>query len=138
MRKFELFDYDDLLNLHKALMEAKFHDNPDNEYVVGSPIIAKIMNEIVDTLADIDPHANESDWKTWRKLENHLNSTCEFEFGKTIWDRILHRVSKDKLWEKYNYEEKIVATKNYFSPFIVTDKEIDEFINAVEIKKNSY
>ena len=47
-------------------------------------------------------------------------------------------MSKDKLWEKYNYEEKIVATKNYFSPFIVTDKEIDEFINAVKIKKNSY
>mgnify|MGYP000786198697 CR=1 FL=1 len=38
MRKFELSDYYDLLNLHKALMEAKFHDNPDNEYISGSPI----------------------------------------------------------------------------------------------------
>lgn len=137
MRKFELSSYYDLLNLHKALMEAKFHDNPDNEYIAGSPIIARIMNEIVDILEDIDPHANEDDWKTWRKLENHLSSTCEFEFGKTIWDRILYRVSKDKLWEKYNYEEKIVAIRNYFSPFITTDKEIDEFINAVDMKKNS-
>ena len=59
MRKFELSDYYDLLNLHKALMEAKFHDNPDNEYISGSPIIAKIMNEIVDILAEIDPYANE-------------------------------------------------------------------------------
>ncbi len=132
MRKFELFDYDDLLNLHKALMEAKFHDNPDNEYVAGSPIIAKIMNEIVDILTDIDPYAKKEDWEGWRKLENHI---C-YENG--IYSKTLVKVSKDKLWEKYNYEEKIVATKNYFSPFIVTDKEIDEFINAVEIKKNSY
>ena len=50
MRKFELSDYYDLLNLHKALMEAKFHDNPDNEYISGSPIIAKIMNEIVEKI----------------------------------------------------------------------------------------
>ena len=49
----------------------------------------------------------------------------------------LHRVSKDKLWEKYNNEEKIVATKNYFSPFIVTEKEINDFINAVDMKINS-
>lgn len=132
MRKFELFDYDDLLNLHKALMEAKFHDNPDNEYVAGSPIIAKIMNEIVDVLTDIDPHANKEDWERWRKLENNI---C-YENG--IYSKTLVKVSQDKLWEEYNYEEKIVATKNYFSPFIVTDKEIDEFINAVEIKKNSY
>ncbi len=131
MRKFELFDYDDLLNLHKALMEAKFHDNPDNEYVAGSPIIAKIMNEIVDILTDIDPYAKKEDWERWRKLENHI---C-YENG--IYLKTLVKVSKDKLWEKYNNEEKIVATKNYFSPFIITDKEIDEFINAVEIKKNS-
>lgn len=132
MRKFELFDYDDLLNLHKALMEAKFHDNPDNEYVAGSPIIAKIMNEIVDILTDIDPYAKKEDWERWRKLENHI---C-YENG--IYSKTLVKVSKDKLLEKYNNEEKIVATKNYFSPFIITDKEIDEFINAVEIKKNSY
>ena len=55
MKKFELSNYYDLLNLHKALMEAKFHDNPDNKYIAGSPIIAKIINEIVDILAEIDP-----------------------------------------------------------------------------------
>ena len=124
MRKFELSDYYDLLNLHKALMEAKFHDNPDNEYISGSPIIAKIMNEIVDILAEIDPYANEGDWKTWRKLENHIISPCESKYGKTI-------------WEKYTKDEKIIATKNYFSPFIATEKEINDFINAVDMKINS-
>ncbi len=130
MRKFELFDYDDLLNLHKALMEAKFHDNPDNEYVAGSPIIAKIMNEIVDVLTDIDPHANKEDWKRWRKLGNHI---C-YENG--IYSKTLVKVSKDKLWKEYTKEQKIIAAKNYFSPFIATEEEIEDFINIVDSKNN--
>lgn len=130
MKKFELSDYYDLLNLHKALMEAKFHDNPDNEYIAGSPVIAKIMNEIVDILTDIDPHANKNDWKTWRMLENHMNSKCEYE--KTIWDKIANRVSKNKLWKSYNKEEKVIATKNYFSPFILKDREIEDFIYYID------
>ena len=43
---FEICDYYDLLNLHKALLEAKFHLNPDNELVSLSPVIAKISNQI--------------------------------------------------------------------------------------------
>lgn len=31
MIKFKLCNYDDLLNLHKTLMEAKFYDNLDME-----------------------------------------------------------------------------------------------------------
>lgn len=135
MRKFELTDYYDLLNLHKALMEAKFHDNPDNKNIAGSPIIAKIMNEIVDILSDIDPHANDGEWETWRKLENHLNSSCKFEFGKTIWDKNLNRVSKDNLWREYNKDEKIFSTKNYFSPFIITEEEIEKFIQTIDSKQ---
>ena len=132
MKKFELSDYYDLLNLHKALMEAKFHENPDNEYIAGSPIIAKFMNEIVDILTAIDPHVNDDDWKEWRKLKNQLNSMCGFE--KNIWDKIANRVSKDKLWKEYNIEKKIIATKNYFSPFILTDEKIENFIHYVDNK----
>lgn len=134
MRKFEITNYYELLNLHKALMEAKFHDNPDNEDIAGSPIIAEIMNNIVDVLTNIDPHANNDEWETWRKLENHLKSICEFEFGKTIWDKILNRVSKDNLWKKYTKDEKTNLTKIYFSPYILNEKEIEEFINTVDNK----
>ena len=63
--KFEIKGYYDLLNLHKALLEAKFHRNPDNEFISGSPIIARLCNEIVDILA-----SQKSDWKHWRKIEN--------------------------------------------------------------------
>ena len=35
-------DYDGVLNLHKALLETKFHLDPDNELVSGSPFVADI------------------------------------------------------------------------------------------------
>lgn len=41
MNKYQLnLDYYGLLNLHKALLEAKFHTMPDHEEVSGSPFVA--------------------------------------------------------------------------------------------------
>lgn len=52
--KIELNDYFTILNLHKALLEAKFHENPDNENVAPSPIIADLCNKLIDALTQID------------------------------------------------------------------------------------
>lgn len=39
MDEFHLrLDYYGVLNLHKALLEAKFHADPENELVSGSPL----------------------------------------------------------------------------------------------------
>lgn len=47
-----LGDYYELLNLNKALLEAKFNEFPNNEYITGSPIIAQICNEVVQLLSE--------------------------------------------------------------------------------------
>ena len=70
--KLEIKDYYELLNLHKALLEAKFHLNPDNTYVCSSPIIADISNKIVDILSEMDDIKDEKNvgkWVKWRKLD---------------------------------------------------------------------
>lgn len=41
--KLEIKDYYELLNLHKALMEAKFHRDPDNKCVAGKSNYCKTM-----------------------------------------------------------------------------------------------
>ena len=39
MKEYTLsLDYYELLNLHKALLEAKFNSDPDNELVSGRPL----------------------------------------------------------------------------------------------------
>ena len=68
---FFLNDYYDMLNLHKALLEAKFHQEPDNVYISGSPIIANIYNELLNKLtkSEYEIKGKES-WTEWRKIKN--------------------------------------------------------------------
>jgi hypothetical protein len=37
-----------LLALHKAIMEAKFHESPENQDVLGSPLVATVERHEVD------------------------------------------------------------------------------------------
>jgi len=39
-------------------------------------------------------------------------------------------------WEKLSYEEKELLTKNIFSPFSFTEKDVIDFIKTVEGKFN--
>ncbi len=58
MCKFNLqLDYYEILNLHKALLEAKFHLNPDNELVSGSPLVADIYVQVRELLINSNKSA---------------------------------------------------------------------------------
>lgn len=39
-----------LLALHKAIMEAKFHESPENQDVLGSPLLASIADQVMDAI----------------------------------------------------------------------------------------
>ena len=69
--KLEIKDYYVLLNLHKALLEAKFHLEPDNVLVCSSPIIANLCDEIVDLLEKMRGMSDKKrigEWDNWRML----------------------------------------------------------------------
>ena len=123
--KIEIEDYYVILNLHKALLEAKFHTNPDNINVCFSPIIADFCNELVDTLAIIDEerdNKNVGKWDDWRMLKNQ-----SFYRDRALKNAILY----DR-WIKMNNEQKATMTKNLLSPFKATDEEIESFIKDVD------
>ncbi|WP_374967004.1 hypothetical protein [Lysinibacillus sp. RS5] len=122
--KLEVEGYYEILNLHKALLEAKFHKDPDNLDVAGSPIIAKICNNIVDMLSEYEINEKGKDsWCEWRKIENH-------NFFK---ERAVENAQNSR-WEELNYEEKESLTKSIFSPFTFTDKDVIDFIKTVDGK----
>lgn len=123
--KFEVDDYYELLSLHKALLEAKFHKNPDNIYVCFSPIIAKLSNEIVDILSTIESEKNEEKWKQWRMIEN------KSYFRECA---LANAISYER-WGNMTYDEKIQASKNLLSPFVASNKEIESFISEVDRNK---
>lgn len=124
--KIELKDYFTILNLHKALLEAKFHENPDNENVSSSPIIADICNKLVDALTEMDEEKNEKNigkWDNWRMLKNQ-------KFYK---DRAMKNAVMNSRWKKMSEDEKLKATINMLSPFIATEEEVKCFIKEVDI-----
>ena len=121
----ELKDYFVILNLHKALLEAKFHLNPDNINVSSSPIIADICNKLVDVLKKMDEEKSEKNigkWDEWRLLKNQ-------SFYR---DRAIINAKLNNRWNKMNNEEKEKTVKNLISPFIATEEELKSFIQQVD------
>lgn len=124
MKELILRDYYDLLNLHKALMEAKFHCNPENKDIAGSPIIANIMNELVNVLAQIDPNSTTIDWQNWRRI-------CDKK-GSCYWANAIVNAAKNPLWKTYTGEKKAEVAKCYISPFTASDGDIMDFVKEVD------
>lgn len=137
--KIELKDYVTILNLHKALLEAKFHENPDNQEVAFSPFIADLCNKLVDALTKMDEGKNEknisrlyllrgwdkniSRWDNWRMLKNQT-----FYRDRAI----KNAVTYSRYWKRLSEDEKIEAAKNVLSPFIATEEEVKCFIKEVD------
>lgn len=99
-------DYYGALNQHKALLEAKFNVNPDNELVSGSPIVADIYIQVRELLIKSD---ESGQWRAWFQLKNRPDYR----------ERALIRMRKDKRWERASVDEKKKIATNYLAPFIM-------------------
>lgn len=111
-------DYYGLLNLHKALLEAKFHTAPDNELIAGSPLIANMYIQIRDLLIASD---KGSEWSNWFQLSNRLDRRHQAIFLMT----------KCKHWSKATTDKKREIASNYLAPFIFDDGELMNIIEEV-------
>lgn len=123
--RIEITDYFTILNLHKALLEAKFHLNPDNINVSSSPIIAEFCDKLVDVLEKMDEERSEKNvgkWDDWRLLKNQ-------SFYR---DRAIINAKSNNRWAKMNDEEKRKTVKNLLSPFKATEEEINLIVQEVD------
>lgn len=121
---FEINDYYELLNLHKALLEARFHEGLDNKYLAGSPIVAKIHNRIISNLISMEVNRKGSEsWSEWIKISNR----------KDYLERAVENIIKFETWD--NETEKYEIVKTYISPFVATDKEVEDIIDYINAVK---
>lgn len=70
-----LTDRMELYALHRALMEAKFHAEPDASEVQASPYVASVAHRVLDALIQAEEdEANAraaAGWRDWRRGEQH-------------------------------------------------------------------
>lgn len=112
-------DYYELLNLHKTLLEAKFHTNPENELVAGSPLVAKVYIQVRDLLIESE---KGSQWKNWFQLSNRPERKKQ----------AVLMMRKDKRWRRATIDEKSRIASNYLAPFIFDDETLKNIIAEVD------
>ena len=121
--KLEIKGYYSVLNLHRALLEAKFYINPYNCEVAGSPIIAQICRDCTKVLIQHERATQGTDrWTEWLKLKNRPDYR----------ERILDRMRDCPDWCKMDFDTKKIIASNYISPFTCTDAELDGLILEFE------
>lgn len=112
-------DYYGLLNLHKALLEAKFHTMPDNELVAGSPIVADLYIQVRDLLIESE---KGSEWKDWFQLSNRPDRK----------EQAIILMKRDRIWNKAAHDEKSKITRAFLAPFIFSEEELENVIAEVD------
>lgn len=110
----KLDDYG-LLNLHKALLEAKFHTMPDNEEVSGSPIVADLYIQIRELLIG---SGRGDQWKDWFQLSNRPDRR----------NQAIVLMRKCKRWNQASPSEKSKIARDFLAPFLFSEEELKNVI----------
>ena len=108
-----------VLNLHKALLEAKFHPAPENELVAGSPLVAEIYIQVREYLVDMD---GSGQWREWFQLKNRPDYR----------ERAVCRMKKCRRWRKASPDEKADIAQAYLAPFLYEEGELCAVIAEVD------
>jgi len=111
-------DYYGLLNLHKALLEAKFHPNPDNELVSGSPLVADVYRQVREQLLK---SGKSAEWREWFQLKNRPDYRT----------RAVLRMKKNKRWSGVSSHEREKIAADYLAPFLYDETELKQVIEEV-------
>ncbi|HZF51370.1 MAG TPA: hypothetical protein VE093_22085 [Polyangiaceae bacterium] len=118
----------ELLALLRAIVEAKFHKDPDDFDVPGSAILARIAVRIRDeALAEEvrrEGSVAEARWREWINLGPERREWQEAkDYAAVAW--------KDA-WAKWSADERRVAAKHLLSPFELGEASLLRFLGDVE------
>lgn len=124
-KQFIIDDYYELLNLHKALHEAKFCEEPNDYYISASPIISSIYKRLTDILIkhDIERKGEQEieRWADWLQMDS----------SRIEWNIALGRAKNEDDWEKWTLEEKEKYIRDLFCPFKINSEYIALFIKDI-------
>src|SRR5512133_3700048 len=107
---FEVSEYYELLALHRAIMEAKFHPDPQNLDVPASPLLAAVCNRLLDSLVAAEqergrPEKGE-EWQRWRTRPRQ---------GR-FWQVAVQHASAVRDWSRWSSDEKRKFTADALAP----------------------
>ncbi|WP_107910353.1 hypothetical protein [Luteibacter sp. OK325] len=119
-----LSDIDDLLALHKGLMESRYCTTPYDSYVSGSPRLADIHRNVVAAIrsANLPAGLSPDSWDKWLAIDE----------DRREWRVALDRAANSSRWQKLDYSEKCEVATNLLSPFTVDEEVLGKFVEAAD------
>lgn len=116
---------DELLALHKSLLEAKFHALPDNSDIAGSPLVAAIANRVFDALVRLEESrgnvSKAREWADWRRAADK----------KWIVGRVRDYAMQNPHWRKWDGAERLDYLRCALSPFQMGDADLHALMNEI-------
>jgi hypothetical protein len=118
---FSIDNYDELMALHRTLMEAKFSKDPNDRVIQGSALVSNIANRVVEELTEMDI-AREGEkgrlkWQEWRRISPERR---EYQ--------IIQAKLKSESLSSLSSTEQVKYVKDLFSPLQVSDELIDKLL----------
>lgn len=125
---FQVDSVPELLALLRAVMEAKFHPDPEDLDIPGSAILAEVANRLARAVRDekigTGGDAARSRWSIWIQIGADRDEwKSAVKYAAAMWK---------KIWPKWSVEERRFAARCLLSPFEIEEATLDAFLCEVE------
>ena len=116
----------DLVALHRAFMEAKFHAPPSNEEVLVSPILARIANAVVEGIVEVEVREGRGSeaeaWSRWRDVGARPEIVA----------LVVECARQSQHWSRMTREEKTDYVRSGLSPVLASPDVLSLLVDEVE------
>jgi hypothetical protein len=116
-------NYDELMALHRVIMEAKFSLEPNDAVIQGSSLVSAVANQVVEALIEMEVGKEGEParlkWRKWR----------EISYERREYQLIQSKLKSDTSWKAWNVDEKVKYVKDLASPLQISDELISELLN---------
>jgi hypothetical protein len=122
---FLIDNYDELMALHRALMEAKFSESPNDLAVQGSSLLSRIANNVVESLTAMDIEKDgESSTAKWQKWREVIPERREYKIVQA-------KLKSESSWIEWDQSEQIEYVQSLFSPLQASEEIISALLNSI-------
>lgn len=126
--KVTISDAYDLLALHRALMEARYCDVPNDPDVSGSPRLAEIHKKVIAAIysANLPGGLSPDSWNDWLAIDD----------SRREWRVALARAANSPRWRNLDEEGKLSLASSLLSPFSINHEVLTKFVKSVDTKSS--
>jgi hypothetical protein len=112
----------DLMALHRAIVEAKFSEEPQDRCIPYSEILANLSSQIFDNIIETLNDQNEPE------QAEHWASARELDSEWVGYDNVKKRISETEVWVEISEKEQIELIKVICAPFHPNKDQISELL----------